>query len=1272
MRNEGKRGALYQHPGKVESDISAYIKKRNDAVKERYSLFVPYQIKNKKEEEAYQLIKTFFDTWSKWYMIGETDSKIVSVEKECIASFVTEEKVSAFINGGLRNSLRRSVSLENYEKIYVPDVLAEMMYLALAGKTIDEIKAQLTEEVFVKVADFVKEDYTKEDHIKDIEISIINKNVKVQVANEGEETVLKLSNAEHEKKGHIFNFLREYASDAEEEKKQKLIHIRKLILLFFCGEECFRNTKVKEWSFGCFEYEDKPSYFSDEAIELIKEIAQTTRANPAERRKLSEELKDIIRKKIAYCYRAAIKVNGITESDQYWLQYFERIAEKETRVKNTLNPRKLSIAYLCKTAWKEWISFIAMKYVDMGKAVYHFAMPELSSVSGQKQIKIGEVQPFYQNGISSFDYERVKAKEDLERGLSRYVCFAVNNFSRAVCSEEYLSIEKNEDILGAANPEFLPDATHKILQYFGGKSIWEDSVILMYEEREVALAFQKKLADMRNGLFHYTGRQNSKVADNDEIILELMENEISRTGEIYRKKYYVNNVWMFYAESDILKLMNYLYDENKVVPAQIPAFQKIISKACLGETISYLVKGRYKKNIYSKNQEYDFTKNFEGCLYFLLKEIYYYGFLQLEDLPNRFSAALNRLMEQNKNERDKKAKQDEQAQNNLKKRLEEIDYEHISFGEICQYIMTDYNLQNTDKKKHVSAKETTETYKGKEKKSIQKVEDRNHKYKHFRTLLYVIIKKAFLSYLRDEEKSGELFGFLREPGVRSFTEENRFCTGWECHVYDKLADQNKPILQSYYICAHFLSPKYLNHMIGAVKNYIQYRTDIERRAKNTNQKCEDIRDDISYYESILEILEFCMLFAGQISHNIEDYFSDEEYIDYMGKFIQYENRDKYEVNPLKVFCENKICVKTTDLKGKKKNIFYPIGTYHDEIEPILNRNIIMSKLFGNTKAVAACVQPVTKMDFQQYYTEREDLNQVFHRGYCETEEEQRGLRNYQNHKNHIEMTNILIYSELINDLLSQLVSWAYLRERDLMYFQIGYYYVKLYHTDNIPKDHWMRRLQGEGVDIIDGAILYQIAAMYTYELPVFKLKDGIAYAPEQDISKKKNDNISRFLNVYCQGNKEERYGVYLAGLCLFENIDAHDKLINLRNYIDHFKYYARAEKSILELYSQMYDEFLTYDVKLKKSVTYILKNILLRYFVDAAITMEYVDQKNDQGKISRAAKIIIYEEDLHSDFFTYKLFKNEDGRVVPGGETLVKAREDKFIEQLRRILVYHA
>lgn len=1258
VQNRYGEGILYRYPGEENIDTWKHIGKLNEKAKKLYSLFVPCQISDKDEKNAYKTETKFFDQWAKKYLMGERVSVPVLENKKAIKFFDTKKAVSAFVNIGLRNSLRRNITLNNYEKVYVPEILSEMMYLALSGKQVGEIRQQVTLEVFEKVADFVKEDYTKEDRMKQIANSIESNNVKVQIADRDGETVLQLANAGHQVKGNIFRFIREYAAADDELQKEMLIHIRKLIILYFCGQECFASADMLEWSFGSFEL-DEAMNFSDEAMRLINEIAQISRKEKEERRNLSERLKIVIRNEIASHYQSAVKVDGITKSDIYWLQFFERIAEKETRVKDSLDPRKLSVRFLCNIAWKEWISFIAMKYVDMGKAVYHFAMPDLSTVSDRKQLKMGEIQSQYHNGINSFDYERVKARESLERELSQYIAFAVNNFSRTVCSDEFRLKKGNEDILSVKNPELLPDTGRRILQYFGGASAWEDSVVTLYEEKEMEAALQEKLADVRNSNFHYTGKSAGTASKNNEIISEFIEHEISQVGKIYRKRYYSNNVLMFYKESSITKLMDHLYDGYKTRPAQIPAFQKIINKANLGETIAVIVKGSNKKSIYSVNQGYDLGKNFEGAFFFMLKEIYYYDFLQLKDLPKRFYAALDQMDSQNK-----------EALANFKKRLEEINYRELSFGEICQHIMTDYNQQNNDKKKHVSAKEKTVTVRGKEFKTIEKIQDNNQKYKHFRTLLYLAIRNAFLSYLKE---NAEFFEFLREPvyaaDIYERIPEEKFCSGWDCHIYDDFREQDKSVLQSYYVCAHFLNPKYLNHMIGSVKNYIQYRTDIEHRAKSTNHVCEDIGAEMAYYEDVLRVLEFCMLFTGQISHELNDYFDGEDdYTAQLGRYIQYGKGKKYDVNPLKMFCEDEISIKTADAKGKKKKISRKIGTYYDGVNPVLNRNVVIAKLYGGTKTVDSCFRPINRADFQTYYSEIEELSPVFRRGYCETEDEQRRLRLYQNHKNRIELVDVLVYSELINDLMSQLISWAYLRERDLMYLQLGYYYIKLYHTDSVPENHWMRQLRGEKVDITDGAILYQIAAMYTYELPVYELKDGVAYAPEK--SAMTGANVNRFIGKYCKGDEEERKKIYQAGLCFFENVSDHKRLIDLRNYIDHFKYFIKSDQSMLELYSQMYDSFLAYDVKLKKSVTYILKNILLRYFVDAKLTMGYTDKKSKEGKMSRAAKIEIHEEDLHSDFFTYKIFKTENGRMKPNGEALVKVREDEFIRQLREILAY--
>ena len=54
---------------------------------------------------------------------------------------------------------------------------------------------------------------------------------------------------------------------------------------------------------------------------------------------------------------------------------------------------------------------------------------------------------------------------------------------------------------------------------------------------------------------------------------------------------------------------------------------------------------------------------------------------------------------------------------------------------------------------------------------------------------------------------------------------------------------------------------------------------------------------------------------------------------------------------------------------------------------------------------------------------------------------------------------------------------------------------------------------------------------------------------------------------------------YYAGMELFENINEHDNIVDLRNYIEHFHYYARQDRSILDLYGEIFDRFFSYDLK---------------------------------------------------------------------------------------------
>ena len=83
----------------------------------------------------------------------------------------------------------------------------------------------------------------------------------------------------------------------------------------------------------------------------------------------------------------------------------------------------------------------------------------------------------------------------------------------------------------------------------------------------------------------------------------------------------------------------------------------------------------------------------------------------------------------------------------------------------------------------------------------------------------------------------------------------------------------------------------------------------------------------------------------------------------------------------------------------------------------------------------------------------------------------------------------------------------------------------------------------------------------------------------------------------------------LEGLSLFENTDEHDDIIDTRDYIDHFKYFIKMDRSMMDLYSEVYDSFLRHDHKLKKSVSFVLTNIMEKNFITIHTRMELGSKK---------------------------------------------------------------
>ncbi len=1293
---ENANGILYSYPSKRKSEnknLSEHIHRVCQKTQVLYNVFVPMKAVARNEKILYKSImdnfkmvikKTVLDNWT-----TETDPDMVikkqlddlkNVQNKNIlynrregkSSSVAEqyysfgkrkqtEVVHEIVMSFLRNSLRKKVRTKDGKEVYAPDIIEKMIYAMCQNRNYKQKFEKIPEAELCAVLALINEDYGKTKQIEKIVKSIEQQNVKVQY--DKTEDKLCLSSAGNNKKQYIFDFLKKYAEADESGRKQMLIHIRQLIILYYCGTERYEDTHsggILEWSFGSFK-EDVSTNFSDTVMELINEKAQISKKEKGQYRSLSDQIKNELKQTITRKYREAVALLDLEPEDVFWLQHFEKCAEKLLTSKADISPQKLSTAYLCEQTWKEWIAYIAMKYVDMGKAVYHFAMPNLKEIKGQKEVEIGKVQTDYTDGLTSFDYERIKADETLERELSRYITFAVNNFSRAVLKYEVSVQDGKEDILLIKDTALLKEALNRrILQFFGGKSTWKGSLLEDCDDKQLFEAIKQELACVRNSSFHYTAKRAQGKNRQNELVERMFLKEYDEIGAIYRKKYYSNNVPMFYSVDNITKLMDRLYNAPKSRPAQIPAFNKIISKSVLPEVILRFVEVKSLSKITSNDVAGSVGEKYRGALFFLLKEIYYYDFLQAEDVKDRF---LNALVKQKQKEKDLYKKR---AIDNFEQRIKEINGEHVSFGEICQQLMTDFEQQNQKKeKKKAGYTKKVSQGDGSLKEVLVKEEDTTVIYKHFKMLLYISIKEAFLTYLR-EEQNKEVFEFLREPALRENEfknlSEEEFCTGWTANTFDILKDGmgETAEISAWYVTAHFLNPKQLNHLIGCVKSYIQYVENVDKRSEYTGNRIgSDTLDKINQYRRLLVILEFCILFCGRISNVLTDYYEDEEdYAQHLAQFVSWNKKDAHDASSLKAFCEHPISNGSRD--GK-------IGIYYDGQNPIVNRNVVMAMLYGNEKLLSRCMAPITEPEIVNYYTTMDRLSAVFRKGSCQDETEQKEVKEFQNLKNRIELVDVMILSEIVSDLMSQLISWAYLRERDLMYMQLGFYYIKLFHTGSVDKDSFLRKLSGEDIDIIDGAVLYQIVAMYSYDLPVYGLnKTGEAQLPDKEFPTGKN--VMRFVNEYC--GKDE--GIYEAGLCFFENVKEHGDIVKLRNYVDHFKYYSKMDNSIMDLYSQIYDNFFEYDLKLKKSVSYIFKNILLRYFVIADINFE----KSQEEKIltKRTTQIVIKGDELKSDIFTYKLsnereVKNQQ-KLKHFDSALVYARNEKFLSQLMNILHY--
>lgn len=1231
-------GMIYSYPSKEAGakNLNEHIEGLNKKAMNLYGVFVPAV--KEKHEEATEIAKSFFkvmvlsqidnkksDEEIASYIINGADrtikykhsidtkrreDKIETLSNLHVSTkYETSKEIASYVvNKSLRESLRKNIK-DAEKSIYIPDII-EALLEALFGDDYKGKVESINKEDLILTIKAIRLDYSKAEQIKKIAKSIENKNVPVQVSQDKQRIIL--SSAYNEKKKYIFDFIKDYAGADCGKQEKMLSHMHYLILLYFGGNDSIDEKSVEcAWSAGkLVSTYDRP--FSDNIYDLLQTKENLPSSDKAQIRKTNDEIKKVVSNEIVKHYQAALAVEGLSGDDKCWIGFISDYASKLLTDKRA-NSSKVMISYLCKKTWEEWLSFIAKKYIEMGKGAYFFAMDDIDKV-GTKKVSLGKINEKYREGISSFDYERFKAADSIKRGLSGYVSFAVNSFDSSVREYSEREEEKKEDILSVDGDKLKlrADAKKRALRYFDGESSFIGTDVENISDAELVEAIKQELIIARNSSFHFV---TGEFKENERKVVDaIFEKEYAGAGYIYRKRFYSNNVPMFYAVNDIDTLMDNIYSGRKDIPAQVPSFNKVLSRKSIGEFAGKFLNSKARVAV----SDTEIAEKYRSALYFVLKEIYYYDFLKQKDLKERFLKVLNDSYKQIGD--DKKASSQKKAHEDFIKRFKELDLSCENFTDVCQEIMTEYNQQNNQKQKKASGIKVTKIGKdGKTETKIQENKDTAQIYKHYRTLLYLGIKGAFVNYLNENSK----YKFLKDPSNRAANfakiSEEEFCNGWNTNTFDYLKEgiSKDNLMASWYVTAHFLDQKNLNHMVGLLKNYVSFVDDIERRAKATGNRTEDVSETVKLYKEIIDMLEFVKLYCGSVSNKLEDYFTDkEDYAQYISEFVDYGDVGSAG---LVSFCKNN-----------------EDALYIDEMNPIPNRNVILSTMYGNSRILSKSMVKIKESDFKDFRKSKKRVEEIIKKGVCTNIDEQKQLRAFQTSKNRLEFVDVLTLTELMNDLQGQLIGYSYLRERDLMYMQLGFYYTKLFYSDSVAEDDKLRKIDGECC-ISDGAILYQIAAMYSFGMPLIGLQNDKGKLLKSDVST--GAKIGQFVEQYCDGDER----IYFDGLCFFEDIKRHDEYVAFRDAIDHFKYFATPKDSIMKMFSNVYDGFFSYDIKLKKSVSYIITNILLSYFVNAKLSFEKAEMTSNK----EYSKTIIRLKEVKSDYMTFK-----------AGETAEESKEE--------------
>lgn len=1290
-------GVLYHVPGTDTIDLKDQMLIRDRDVKQLYKVFNQIQVGNKpkkwkkdeklspEENERRAQQKNIKMKNYKWreacseyvessqrtindvlfYSYMEADKKIRNMRKneDILKKMQEVTKLPKFSGGKLEDfvayTLRKSLVVSKNSTQEFDSVAAMVVFLECIGKS---NISDHEKEIVYKLLELIRKDFSKLDpNVKDsqganIVRSVRNQNMIVQpqgdrflfpqVSDKEKKTV---TNKNVEKEG-LNEFLLNYANLDDEKRAEILRKLRRILDVYFSAP----NHYEKDMEITLSDNIDKEKFNVWKKYECGKKVtglfvnipdvlmeaeAENIKLDAVVEKRERKILADRVRRQNIICYRytrAVVEKYNSNESlffendaiNQYWIHHIENAVERILKNCKAGKLFKLRKGYLAEKVWKDAINLISIKYIALGKAVYNFALDDIwKDKKDKKDKELGIVDERIRNGITSFDYEMIKAYENLQRELAVDIAFSVNNLARAVCDMSNLKdresdflLWKKEDIADKLKNKDDMASVSAVLQFFGGKSSWDINIFkeaykgknkYNYEVRFID-DLRKAIYCARNENFHFKTALVNNEKWNTELFGKIFERETEFCLNVEKDRFYSNNLYMFYPVSELRNMLDQLYSRSVSRAAQVPSYNSVFIRKNFPEDITNVL--RYQKPGYDADT---LGKWYSAC-YYLLKEIYYNSFLQSDKALQLFEKSVKTLSWDDEEQK--------RAVDNFKNHFSDIKSACTSLAQVCQIYMTEYNQQNNQIKKVRSSNDSIFD------KPI---------YQHYKVLLKKAIANAFAAYLKYNKN---LFGFIGKPfkanEIREIDKE-QFLPDWTSTKYESLCIEvsGSQELQKWYIVGKFLNARSLNLMAGSMRSYIQYVTDIKRRAASIGNELHVSVQDVEKVEKWVQVIEVCSLLAFRTSNQFEDYFNDkDDYARYLKSYVDFSNADMPSEYSALVDFSNE---EQSDL-------------YVDPKNPKVNRNIVHSKLFAADHILRDIVEPVSKGDIEEFYDQKAEIVYCKIKGKDITAEEQKAVLKYQKLKNRVELRDIVEYGEIINELLGQLINWSFMRERDLLYFQIGFHYNCLRNDSKKPEEYEKIEIDENS---IKGAILYQIIGMYV---------NGVAvYAPEKGGNKLKEQCVKGGVGVKVDAFKRysEHLGLhketlYNAGLEIFEIIEEHEDVINLRNSIDHFKYYLRKYRSMLSIYSEVFDRFFTYDMKYQKNVLYLLQNILLRHNVIVEPVFESgVKTIGDQTK--PCAKLSI--KSIKSDAFEYK---------VKGGTLVTDAKDERYLETIRKILYY--